>query len=190
LVLCTACASFAGGELPAQSLSELESQQRLPAISYELRSAVTPNLSSPNLVGPNANVERVFRKAFAETRSGPADNDLHVDLFYESRTRQPIFTMGLAFFTICSLGIIPTYGYEDLTFEARVTDKGNPVAVYEYHDHIETWVHLVMIPWAYAHDPTEIEDRVFENMLLNFIHDLRRDLSKLAPGEVPAQRSN
>jgi hypothetical protein len=141
-------------------------------------------------VGPNASVERVFRKAFAATRGGPAENDLHVDLFYDSRTRQPIFTMGLAFFTICSLGIIPTYGYEDLTFEARVTDKGNPVAVYEYHDHIETWVHLVMIPWAYAHDPTEIEDRVFENMLLNFIHDLRRDLSKLAPGEAPAQRSN
>jgi hypothetical protein len=95
--------------------------------------------------------------------------------------RQPVFTITLALFTICSLGIIPTYASEDLTLVARVEYQGKLGREYVYHDRVNTWAELFLLPFAFSHDPVAVSRSVYENMLLHFLRDLRKDLPTIMP---------
>jgi len=184
LLACCGCASFHGRELPKLDRNELASQPRLPAISYECR--VGPNPSSPPGGGwPSAAAEVLFCSAFAEARRGPAANDLHIDLAHLNVIRQPIFSITLGFFTLASLGILPTYIEEDVTLSVRVEYQGKLAREYIYRDHINTWIELFLLPWAFSHDPIEIERATDENLLLHFLRDLRKDLPLIVPAGEP-----
>jgi hypothetical protein len=180
---CCGCAGFRGELLPQLSRSEITSENRLPAISYECKIGPGPNATGGDNLWPGSSAEWLFRSAFVDARNGPAANDLHIDLFFQTEARQPSFTLGLALLTICSLGIIPAYGREDLTLRARVEYQGRLAREYTYGDRIEIWIHLFMIPWSFSHDPVEVERAVHENLLLHFLRDLRKDLPQItSPG--------
>ncbi|MFN0006739.1 MAG: hypothetical protein ACKVXR_02435 [Planctomycetota bacterium] len=175
LALCAACASFRGEELPQRDLGELAESERLPAVTYVLSNAQPPSGNFPSS-GTEHCVDRVFRSAFTEAEAKESDAGLHLEIHYSSRARQPVFTLGLGLLALASLGVIPAYGRNDLTLSVRAEVDGVLVQRYEYEDHVVTWIHLFVIPWAFSHDPVEVEGQVLENMLLNFLHDLRRDL--------------
>lgn len=175
LVLGAACASFRGEELPQRDLREFQGSERLPAVTYVI-SNTFPGYGSFQAGGPDRCVDRVFRDVFQEAERKESAGGIHLDLNYAWRTRQPVFTMGLLFFTIASLGVIPTYGRDDLELSVRVEVDGVLAKRYAYEDHVSMWVHLFMIPWAFSHDPQEVQEAVLENTLRNFLYDLRRDL--------------
>jgi hypothetical protein len=178
---CCACTGFRGNLLQQLDRKELTPENRLPAISYQLSSSPGSNgvVNAPGW--PGASNEWLFRSAFVDTRVGPAADDLHIDLFLQTEMRQPAFTIGLAVFTICSLGIIPTYGVEDVSLRARVEYKGQLVRSYSYMDSMEIWVHLVMIPWSFSHDMVAVEREIYDNLLLHLLRDLRKDLPQIVP---------
>ena len=175
LVFCAACASFRGEELPQRDPGELERSERLPPVTYELANAYGTTVASQAGTS-DACIDRVLRKAFSEVERRESEAGLHLDFHYTTRTRQPTFTMGMVLLSIVSLGLIPAYGRGDLSLTVLVEVDGRIAGRYGYEDHVDTWVHLFVIPWAYSHDPVEVEEAVLENMLLNFLHDLRRDL--------------
>jgi hypothetical protein len=79
---------------------------------------------------------------------------------------------------------VPAYGQQDFHLDVQVKTDGRTWKRYGYQDHIYSWMHLLVIPGPFSHDPVEIEDDVVENMLVNFLFELRRDLPELetAPG--------
>jgi len=184
IFVCCSCASFHGRELPKLDRSELSSEPRLPAISYQCR--IGPNPSAPEGGGwPSAPAEVLFCSAFVDARHGPAANDLHIDLAHLNVIRQPIFSLTLGLFTLVSLGILPTYIEEDVTLSVRVEYQGKLAREYVYHDHINTWIEVFLLPWAFSHDPVEIERAADENLLLHFLRDLRKDMPLIVPAEQP-----
>jgi hypothetical protein len=175
LLACAACASFRGDELPRRGLGELRREAPLPAVTYGLSNNFAS--SEPPATGWSVTcVDRVFGMAFSEIERKASTEGLHLDVRFASRVRQPVFTVGLGLFSILSLGLIPAYGRDDLSLSVRVEVDGSLVKRYEYQDHAGTWFHWFMIPWAFSHDPFEVENAVLENMLLNFLHDFRQDL--------------
>jgi hypothetical protein len=181
LLACGSCASFRGGKLEQLPRDEIASQPRLPAISYQYRSGGEPGSPEVGIGWPSPSAEMFFCSAFTDARRGPAANDLHVDLVHFTEVRQPIFSLTLGLLTLVSLGIIPTYVEEDVTLRARVEYRGAFVREYVYSDRVDTWIELLLIPWAFSHDPVEVERASFENLLLHFLRDLRRDLPQIVP---------
>jgi hypothetical protein len=179
ILACCGCTGFRGNLLPQLDRNELTSGDRLPAISYQCNPVAGLNASVVSAGWPSPSNEWLFRSVFVDARPGPAANDLHIDLFVQTEMRQPTFTIGLAFFTICSLGLIPTYGLEDVTLRARVEYQGKLVRAYSYTDTEEIWVHVFMIPWAYSHDMVAVERSIYDNLLLHLIRDLRRDIPQI-----------
>jgi hypothetical protein len=185
LVLLAGCASFRGEELPRRGFREAVGDEPLPAVSYRISNP--PGGPGLPLVLPEATVERVLRRAFVEAERKENDGGLHLDVRCTSRQRAPVFTVGLGLVSIFTLGIIPAYGRSDLRLEVEVEFEGKVAKRYEYEDHVNTWIQLFLIPWAFSHDPVEVGDAELENMLLNFLYDFRRDLPRLAaaPGAGP-----
>jgi hypothetical protein len=178
-LLAGSCAAWSGHLLPEIPPGQDAGQPQLPAISYQIGAIGDPALQNPPMPWPSPSLERHFRNGFADARNGPPAGGLHVQLSFQDEMRAPAFTIGLTLVTICTLGIIPAYAREDLTLVARVENDGKLAKVYEYHDRVETWVHLVMIPWAFSNDPVEIQRSTFDNMLRHLLRDLRRDLPQL-----------
>lgn len=178
-LVCSACASFRGDELPERSLHEEVEQGRLPAATYEY-SLVSGTAGAPWSPGPEW-VDRIcapiFSQVFSEIERKESAEGLHLHMQFEVRHSRPVsFTYGLALIAIASAFLIPVHGRDDLILTVRVDVEGALATRYEYEDHIDSWLHLFMIPWAHSHEGMKVYESVLENLLLNFLHDLRRDL--------------
>jgi len=176
LLWTASCAGFRGDDLPRLGLREAVGEEPLPAVTYTLTNTNAAIGLGPGRTG--AAVERVFRRAFVdvqrvESRPGAG---LHLGVHCTSRTRSPAFTVGLAVVSVLTLGVIPAYERNDHRLEVQVRTEGGVLKRYEYEDHVNAWLHLFMIPWAFSHDPVEVQEDSWENLLLHFLRDFRRDL--------------
>lgn len=193
LLACCSCTGFRGNLVPQLDRKEITPENRMPAITYQVNPSAGPN-TIPSVVGwPGASSEWLFHSAFVDARPALPGEGLHIDLFFQTEMRQPSFTIGLGLITICTLGIIPTYGREDLALRARVEYQGKLGREYTYNDQMDLWIHLFLIPWSFSQDPVAIEREIYENLLLHFLRDLRKDLPQIAPELVtgaPAPPAN
>jgi len=182
---CCGCTGFRGNMLPQLDRNELTPENRLPAISYQCNPLGGQSAPVVNASWPAASNEWLFRSAFLDARPGPAADDLHIDLFLQTEMRQPSFTIGLAVLTVCTLGLIPTYGLEDVSLRARLEYQGKLVRTYSYTDTMELWVHLVMIPWSFSHDVVAVERSIYDNLLLHLLRELRKDIPQIVSAVQP-----
>jgi hypothetical protein len=182
LLACSSCVSFHRGELEQLNAKDLAAETPLPAISYECKPGPGTSPAEGSLAWPGASTERLFRSAFVDAHDSPAANDLHLELRFQSEMRHPFFTFSLGLLTLLSIGLIPTYAHEDLALLARVEFQGQFLHEYEYHDRQNTWVEVFLLPWGLGNDPKDVQQEIFQNLLLHFLRDLRRDLPRIAPG--------
>ena len=181
LILLASCAAFRGAPLePLDRARVIEAQAPLPPISYECEEANHRDRSNPEWGWPRATTEALFCSAFVSARSGPADGDLHVKLHFRAHVQAELATRALFCVTILTLGIVPTHRHFDLELQASVEGPGRLPREYVYSEPVDIWIHLLLLPFPLWNHPLSACPDAFENMLLHFLVDLRRDLD--APG--------
>jgi hypothetical protein len=165
---------------------ELDEQPSLPPISYEVRSLSSGLAIAGTFVNANARIEPLFRRAFAEveqlsTEPGAdgTQRDLHLDLLVSQESRHSSATFTLGLICVATIGLIPAYGQEELTLDARLQRGGQTIATYVYTDRVETWIQLFLLPWAFRNDPQDVAYETFDNLVLHLLADLRRELPAL-----------
>ena len=185
-IACAGCASFSKSALPARSLSDYEGDKRLAAITYEFSdwTAVTAEdalvVTTATPAGPasvlKSQVEPIFRRTFVEATRSKEPGAWHVDMYYRETERNAAVSYTLVFLCIASLGLLPAYTQTDLYFEAKLKHGGVTVKQYIYEESVSMWVHWFMLPWAFTNDPLARKREIVDNMVLNLVHDLTRDL--------------
>jgi hypothetical protein len=178
LALLASCAVVR--EVPLEPLDPaqvIQAQEPLPAISYECPAKPERGPTQPELGWPRSTTEALFRSAFAGARSGPAAGDLHVVLHFRSIARDATATKILLMLTLLTFAIVPCYEHAELKLQAFVDGPGRTQREYVYSEAVDIWIHLLLLPVPLWNHPREVSPAVFENMLLHFLVDLRRDLA-------------
>lgn len=191
LLALAGCASFSHGRLPARSLDDLERGGKLIAITYQfsensaagsLEAVDRANLSgaaTPTIL--QSRVEPIFRRVFIEARLGREPGEWHVDMYYRETARNPAVSITLGLFFLGSLGLLPAYAEDDLYLEAKLLHAGVAVKQYVFEERVATWMHWFVLPWAFSNDPIERKAQLVDNMILNLLHELKRNLPAPAP---------
>lgn len=178
---CCACVGVRGDKLPRLDRSELATEARLPAITYQSISGTPARGQTQHNSWPAPETEALFCSAFVDARPAPASDTLHVELSFRTKTINRIVSKGSFLLMIFSLGVLPAYVTVEQSLGAHVELQGKTLHEYQYVDQSSTWCELLLIPWGFSHSPFTVRREVFENMLLHFLRDLRRDLPQPVP---------
>ncbi len=184
------CASFTSHPLGRHTLEEIVREGKLPAITYDFSESgdqgVETSLSRVEWVHSNESpllherLEPLFRRAFRESRRQKEPGELHLDLYFRETLRRPALTYTLALLFIGSLGILPAYSDEQEYLEVKLKKNGTTVRQYVYTADIGTWFHWFMLPLAWSHDPGDVRAALVDELGLELLADLQRDLPAVA----------
>lgn len=182
----SSCASYSSGKLPERRLEDLERAGKLPAITYEVIEARSPYPSEHWESGdwiaaplPTARIEPLFRRLFVASEQTPEAGAMHIELRFRHVHHQGGLTLLLGVGCILTLGLLPCYGEDAFHLDVHVIRDGAYLRQYGYAEELRTWGHWFALPWAFSHAPLEVKDAAFDNLLLNLVHDLQRDLPEL-----------
>lgn len=179
MVLLSGCASFHGGELPEVAYSQIVPPGNKPHVTYDVTYEFRGNQDDKALLKIT---QEVFIRSeyFATYVAKDDEGGFHISLaMVNSGDADKAILSGF----ICGLTlfIIPAYAKDEFTLNAEVKKDGKLVKRYLYRDTMSTWAQLLLIFITPFYWPTNVAEEVWENMVLNFMHDLSRDGILLIP---------
>lgn len=176
-LVASSCVLVPAGEIPRLDRAELAASPKLPAITYSLAGGA-PGASSQEWLEPE--LETLFASVFTQARRGSAQELPHVTLRFPKLELEPRIGMYSGILTVITLGIVPFFAPGGFTLEARVEREGQPARDYAYARPLWDWGWVFFLPfsgtdWGERHSLARVRAELHEQLLLEFLRDLRRD---------------
>ena len=184
IILLTGCIrSFPGKDLPSRSYQDIIIQPPKHSIDYNASYNFT-YLSPGDTVHSKIRemylkeIEKVFSTTnyFQKFGSGPGLENYHLSMLLEVKGNGFTDIFSVVGFAI-SICLIPYYQREDYTLTVAVEKNNRVIKKYTYTDHINSYMQLFLwvILISSKYDPSEVREKIINNMLTNFLYDLSRD---------------
>ena len=175
--MASGCVSFAGLELPIYTNEQLSAPEKKISASYDVM--VFHGTNPRDATAASQRIERVLSASplFVELKSGTEQGDYHYSFVLRSAVTPPEFIAALgAAISGATFFVIPAYG-RDIFIMTVVVKKGDYVLkTYNYKDHTDTWIQVVLLFLMPFNFPPMVYDSVMDNMIMNFAHDFSSDL--------------
>ncbi len=154
---------------------------KLPAVSY---SCTNGPADHPSPTWPEPGLEALFARAFVQARAGAATDRPHIALSFPRLELEPRIAVYSGLLAVVSLGIVPFFDVGAFTLEARVERPGATTRTYSYSRSLHEWgwIPFALVSWtdwAERHSLERVRAELHEQMLLEFLRDLRRDVEAL-----------
>lgn len=172
----TGCASFPSNPLPARSYVEVASNASRPFSAFDYDITMTLNGEKVAAVtGYEKAVTNVFSKAggFTKFRPGKGSEQYHISFNSGGELNLPRFGFWLGF-SAGTLFLVPTTTSVEYNLEVVLFKDGQEIKRYSYRETTRYWFHITML-FATSHRPKDIDEKIMESMLLNLLHDMKRD---------------
>jgi hypothetical protein len=175
--MASGCVSFAGMELPIYTNEQLSAPEKKISASYDVMQFHGTN--PRDATAASQRIQRVLSASplFVELKSGPGQGDYHCSFVLRSAVMPSEFIVALnGFISGFTFLVIPAYE-RDIFIMTVVVKKGDYVLkTYNYKDHIDSWIQLILLFLMPFDFPPMIYDSVMDNMIRNFAHDFSSDL--------------
>ena len=175
--IASGCASFAGMELPIYANEQLSAPEKKISASYDVMQfhGTYPR----DATAASQRIERVLSASplFVELKTGTEQGDYHYSFVLRSAVMPSEFIVSLnGFISGFTFLVIPAYE-RDIFIMTVVVKKGDYVLkTYNYKDHTDTWIQVVLLFLMPFNFPPMVYDSVMDNMIMNFAHDFSSDL--------------
>ena len=191
LIFFSGCATYSNKNLPVYNYDQLRqnSNKDLPGIDYKIEvfDHITGEknkvklMSNGVVINKNTLIRRisyVFPKSnlFSSIEMGEGNYPLHVDFTLEVNQHMlPILSVIPSAFT---LTLFPMWDKNEFILTAKVFNNYNLIKTYEYSDWISIYTGILLLPMSFSADKRyqTVQNKVFDQLLLNFLHDFQRDI--------------
>ena len=175
--MASGCVSFAGMELPIYTNEQLSAPEKKISASYDVMQfhGTYPR----DATAASQRIQRVLSASplFVELKSGTEQGDYHYSFVLRSAVMPSEFIAAMnGFISGFTFLVIPAYE-RNIFIMTVVVKKGDYVLkTYNYKDHTDTWIQLVLLFLMPFNFPPMVYDSVMDNMIMNFAHDFSSDL--------------
>lgn len=172
----TGCASFSAQLLPIRSYDEVAPSPTRPISSFDYDISMMLNGDKVGAVtGYEKAITNVFSKAggFKTIQPGKGTEQYHIS--FNPGGEVSLTRIGFwAGFSAGTLFLIPTTTTSDYSLEVVLFKDNQEIKRYAYHETTRYWFHISML-FATAHRLRDVDEEIMEQMLLNLLHDMKRD---------------
>jgi hypothetical protein len=177
VLMASGCVSFAGLELPIYTNEQLSAPEKKISASYDVM--VFHGTNPRDATVASKRIERVLSASplFVELKSGTEQGDYHYSFVLRSAVMPSEFIAAMnGFISGFTFLVIPAYE-RNIFIMTVVVKKGDYVLkTYNYRDHTDTWMQLILLFLMPFNFPPMVNDSVLDNMIMNFAHDFSSDL--------------
>lgn len=175
-LLLTGCAGFAGRVPPSYTYEQIPRVEQKPAISYDAKALESGREQPENTKTLYRLVKTVFllSDVVSSMETVPVSDGYHLSVKMEVETNSVLAVLsgvvsGLTF------TIIPGFQRFHFTLTADVKRGNELIKQYVYKDHMDEWIHILLLPLMSTHYPSHVGAQVVEHMLLKLAHDVAAD---------------
>jgi hypothetical protein len=175
--IASGCASFAGMELPIYTNEQLAAPEKKISASYDVMVFHGTNPGDATIASQR--IQRVLSASplFVELKTGPEQGDYHYSFVLRDAfmPAAPIVAVN-AFISGFTFLVIPAYERHIFIMTVVVKRGDYVLKTYNYRDHIDSWIQLILLFLMPFNFPPMVYDSVMDNMIMNFAHDFSSDL--------------
>lgn len=171
------CASFPGKELPLYKNDQISPPVQRFSVSYDVKAFEFGKENAKFAKVWQEEVEKVFKASplFLEVSSTTRLGEYQCS--FEARKEGEEATAIMSgLISGLTFAVIPAYGKDEYILTVDVKKENRVLKTYQYKDHVETWAEILLIlltPW---HFPPTVSREVYDNMIMNFLHDFAQDV--------------
>jgi hypothetical protein len=175
--MASGCVSFAGLELPIYTNEQLAAPGEKISVSYDVM--VFQGTNPRDATAAAQRIERVLSASplFVELKTGTGQGDYHYSFVLRSAVMPSEFIVFMnGVFTAATFYVIPFYARDIFIMTVVVKKDDYVLKTYNYKDHTDSWVQLILLFLMPFNFPPMVYDSVMDNMIMNFAHDFSSDL--------------
>jgi hypothetical protein len=184
LVVVAGCVTFRSDDLPRYQYEDLKPGASRPSIYYSAK-VIRSSWGWLNYSVFREAIDRLFKRSglFSDVQLGESSGRYHVDLTLYNWGEKTYYTATLGqqyypFLWFFTAGLLPIQSREHFILVAEVSDAQQVVKEYRYHHSTISVGHLFLlfaIPYN-TRTPKDIGQLAIDDLLLNLLYDLQRDL--------------
>jgi len=166
------CVGFSSGQLPKYGYQDILVSDHKPSIDYAIKLSMNDK-EEANLHRYQEIVEKVFSKTAVFSKYSPGIGTEQYHISIEVKVSYP--ENSIMAVSALTLFIFPGYLKENYLMNVDVRKNDQLLKHYEYKEDIHIWSQVFLIFLMRSHNVLTETDKLLENMLLNFVHDLEKD---------------
>ncbi len=171
------CASFPGRELPIYAYEQIPAMEKKIYASFDVK-AFGPR-------GENKKFEQRLEKeiqkiltqslAFAQLEPNKNDGEYHYSFVYRDEGNEALAFLS-GFISGFTLAVVPAYARDNYILSIDVKQGDKLIKTYTYRDHMNSWIEALLLVVTPIYWPPAVAQSIFDNMLMNFVHDYFDDI--------------
>lgn len=172
-LLSAGCAGFAGKAPPSYTYDQIPRVEQKPAISYDVKALESGEEHAENTKTLYQMVKAVFllSEVVSSMEAVPESEGYHLSVKMDIDTNTPLAVLS-GIVTGLTYTIIPGFQRFHLTLTADVKREGKLIKQYVYRDHMDEWIHILMLPFMSTRYPTHVLGEVVEHMVRKLAYDM------------------
>jgi hypothetical protein len=176
--LTVGCASFPGKELPTYTYDNVTAPAAKLTASYDVKALVFDKENERSAGRVQEEIQKVLQASplFEKIAPGAGTGEYQCSFLFKNEGNQALAAIS-GFISGFTFTIIPAYARDKFVLTVDVKRGDRLLKTYVYRDHIDSWIQLLLVFLAPSHWPPDISKEVFDNMLMNFLHDFSKDLN-------------
>jgi len=172
------CASFPGKELPTYTYDNVTAPAAKLTASYDVKALVFGKENERSAERMQEEIQKVLQASplFEKITPGTGIGEYQYSFLFKNEGNQALAAIS-GFISGFTFTIIPGYARDEFVLTVDVKRGNSLIKTYAYRDHMDSWIQLLLVFLAPTHWPPDTSKEVFDNMLMNFLHDFSKDLN-------------
>jgi hypothetical protein len=187
-VFAAGCASFPGRELPSYSYEQIPVPPNKISATYDVKAIMLGKENANSAEAVKKEIQKILSESpvFAQAAAGAGMSDYHFSFVFRNEGNEALaFISG--FISGFTFTVIPGYARDNFILTVEVKQGDRVVKTYTYHDHMNSWIQVLLVVLTPSHWPGDVGKSIVDNMIMNFVHDFAKDVQS---GAVVARQAN